>query len=149
MNWAVKLGIIGSVASIISFVMPILGRPRIQSTRAKWIIGLSVLFGAGFCYIAVSQYHSVLDVEFTAAAGSLDLQTFLKELSLGEATVGIEPSVASDLGRKKVKIDVPALKNAPLKYVLDNVLIPQLPGPEQWTYEVVGKTIMIKRGGRK
>jgi hypothetical protein len=83
-----------------------------------------------------------LEIRIYLDAGTYPLDQFLDFLSQSQTKVSV---VASDLQSKTVQIRTLALSDIPLKNVLDQVLIPQLPGPGQWHYEVYGKTVMVKR----
>ena len=98
------------------------------------------------CDPGVNAPHGTIsDVKVYAEAGTYQVADFLEFLSRGPFRVTIDSKTAEDLRHRQIKIKVPSLKDASLQYVLDQVLTPQLPGPEQWTYEVVGKTVMVRR----
>ena len=91
--------------------------------------------------------ESVLDFQIFMYPGTYTLDTFLDNLSVGSATVIIDPLVAEDLHRQHIKISVrTTLKDIRLKDVLDLILIPKLPEHEQWTYAVTGNTVTIRKG---
>jgi hypothetical protein len=90
--------------------------------------------------------RSVLDAQIFMNSGTYSLDAFLDNLSGGTASVIIDPSVAEDLHRKHLKIFLHTdLKNIRVREVLDLILIPRLPEPDQWTYVVTDNTVTIRR----
>jgi len=83
-----------------------------------------------------------LEIRIYMDRGTYSLDQFLDFLSQSQIKVSV---VAEGLQSKKIKIQTLALSDTPLRNVLEQVLIPQLPGPGQWHYEVYGKTVMVKR----
>jgi len=73
---------------------------------------------------------------------------FIHFLSAGPLTVTMDSKTAEFVRSKNGTIRTEELKDVSLGYVLDRILIPQLPGPGTWTYEIVGKTVMIERSPR-
>lgn len=140
--WEWLVGLVGGIASIISLLI-FLVSPSNQRKAA-------VLATAAVTVIAVilaltHHTESISDVKVYAEAGTYRVADFLEFLSRGPFRVTMDSKTAEDLHHRQIKIKVPSLKDVSLQYVLDQVLTPQLPGPEQWTYEVVGKTVMVKR----
>ena len=138
--WLFALNALGSLASVISFIYLILKRTwqRAIATTAFCIPTFFLLF-------FTIHGESTLRDEVTIHSGTVQVADFLDLLSLGSSKVVMDPGVAADLRRRHVKISTPELKNVPLKDVLEEVLLHQLPGPEQWAYDVLGQTVRIKR----
>jgi hypothetical protein len=84
-------------------------------------------------------------ISVSSERGTCVLADFLTFLSTPELKVTMDADTARDLSRRNIKIRTEGFEDVPLRYVLDHILLPQLPGPEQWTYEIVGKTVMIMR----
>jgi hypothetical protein len=85
-------------------------------------------------------------VTVSSDAGTSKVADFLSFLSAGPVVVTMNSSTAEELRSKKSTIQTQAVRDVSLKYALDRILIPQLPGPEKWTYQVEGRTVMIERG---
>lgn len=147
MNWLDALYISGSVASIISVIISLF----VMSGRRRLIVVIgSLVFAAFFLFLAFrnpseDESQSVLNLKISTDQGTLYIADFLTVISRGPAKIVIDPQVAQDLRRRGIKITTPPLNGASLKYVLDEYVLPQLPGPQQWTYEVAGMTVRIKR----
>ncbi len=77
------------------------------------------------------------------SGGTFEVTEFLDFLSQGPLAVSIDPVAARELRTKHIRIAAPALRDVPLKYVLDEIVLKQLPG--QWTYDAVGTTVRLKR----
>ena len=105
------------------------------------LAGLSI-----YLFKRASEEEPILKVRVYTHAGTYEVAEFLEFLSQGPLSVTMDRRLSDELRRRSVTIRTPAHRDVPLQYVLENVLIPQLPGPEQWTYEVVGKTVNVKRG---
>ena len=142
-SWVLALFIAAAAAQIIACETS-LRRGRLW--LALGFIALIIVTGLSL-YPTEEGYgkRSLSEKTVTLNPGSLDVDTFLGALSLGEYKVTMDPSVAHELKQRGVKIKTSAYQDVPFPYVLDHVLIPQLPGPQQWEYEVIGKTIRIKR----
>jgi len=78
-------------------------------------------------------------------AGEYVVADFLQAISKGPLQVSMETDVADELRRKHTSIKTPQLKSVSLKDVLERTFLPQLPEPASWTYDVIGKTIIIKK----
>ena len=139
-EWYPIFGIVGSVASIISIILFLVKHTWLRRAAAIVLI----LLTAFFIFLA---YHreSPLDVKIYIHSGTYQVDQFLKLLSIGPSNVIINPDVGAELRRRGIRIKTSGLKDVSLKYVLDKIVSPQLPGPEQWSYEVEGKTVRLIR----
>jgi S1-C subfamily serine protease len=81
-------------------------------------------------------------------AGTSRMADFLKFLSAGPVAIIMDSDTAEELRRKNATVRTQELRDVTLRYVLEKVLIPQLPGPEKWTYKLEGKTVVIERSNR-
>lgn len=96
-----------------------------------------------------SRDHILDQLTVTSDAGIYRRADFLKFLSGRQLEVIMDSSTATELDRANVKIHTDGFRDVPLRWVLDHVLLPELSGgAEQWTYEIVGKTLLIKRRPR-
>jgi len=138
--WLFTLNVLGSLASIISVIFLILKR-----TWHRVILTAAVCLPTFFLLFFAIRGESILRDEVTIHAGAVQVADFLDLLSQGSLKIIMDRKVAEDLRRKHVKIDVPELKNVRLGDVLEQIVLRQLPGPEQWTYDVLGQTVRIKR----
>lgn len=96
--------------------------------------------------------ENILDrITVSSERGSSSLAAFLDFLSGGpdgSVTVTLDPKAAGDLHPKNLIVHTEAIKDLPLRHVLDRIVLPQLPGPNRWTYELVGNTVIIERTPR-
>ncbi|MFI5093761.1 MAG: hypothetical protein ACHQIK_09990 [Candidatus Acidiferrales bacterium] len=140
--WEWLVGLVGGIASIVSVLLVLVSPSHQRKVAALATVAVTVL-----AVVLALTHHteSISDVKVYAEAGTYQVADFLEFLSRGSFRVTMDSKTAEDLHQRQIKIKVPNLKDASLQYVLDQVLTPQLPGPEQWTYEVVGKTVMVKR----
>lgn len=100
-----------------------------------------------------SSHDNLLPVidQVTASSdpGTYQVVDFLGFLSGRRLKVTMDADAAKDLRSKKVTIRTEGFEDVPVRWVLDRILLPALPGgAEQWTYEIVGKTVMVKRRPR-
>lgn len=84
-------------------------------------------------------------MKFSTDGGSFQVSEALTMMSQGDLRITMDSGTLEELARRHIKIKIPALHDVPLRYVLDSVLLPQLPGPQQWSYERFGKSIVVRR----
>jgi hypothetical protein len=114
-----------------------------EKWRAAAALVATLVMTAIFFFVMHGKACPWPDTVYTEK-GTADVSDFLELLSRGTNIVTMDASLAEELRRQHVVIKIPALKDACLKDVLEDVVLKQLPG-HGWTYEVVGKTIWIKR----
>jgi S1-C subfamily serine protease len=87
-------------------------------------------------------------ITVSSDSGSYSIANFLKFLTGRRLQVTMDEDAAAYLRRKNSKLTIrtEGFKDLPLKSVLDGILVPALPGgSKQWTYDVVGSTVMVRR----
>jgi S1-C subfamily serine protease len=88
-------------------------------------------------------------ITVSSDAGKYQLTDFLKFLSGRELKVSMDSSAASDLDRQNITVRTDGFQDVPLRWVLEEVLLRALPGgTDQWAYDVVGRTVIVKRRAR-
>ncbi len=142
MDWHLVAAVIGIVGVFFGLIRLFLKPPA-----QKRLAAVALIFLFAFAtYEGCTYVHDPLRKEKVyTEGGNFPVDGFLRIISQGTLQVSMDSRILSDLSQKHVIIKVQPLKGAPMKYVLDHVFIPQLPGPEQWSYDVVGTTVMVQR----
>jgi hypothetical protein len=149
-NWYRILGAISGIGTLIQIVLLAI-KPAWRRTGVFIALIFLAIITVGFFYSAKSnsptpdQESSPLVLKVDTAAGTSQIDEFLRFLSEGSPKVIIDPPTLEELRRRHITIKTSDLKGVPLQYVLDEILIPQLPGPQQWVYDVIGQTVRIRR----
>lgn len=141
--WVLAIFVTAAIAQIVACVV------SLKRAKLWWAIGfVATVVVTGIAFNSAEAHYgkrSLSEETITLNPGTFEVDAFLRLLSLGKYQVVMDPSVARELGRRGVKIKTSAYQDVPFTYILEHVLTPQLPGPQQWDYEVVGKTVRIKR----
>src|SRR5512147_939169 len=137
MPWQMWVGVIGTLASMASLMALIFGPgPQKKFTAVALILLFAI---TAYAWIDYLQNPLLRDKVYTDG-GNFRVDNFLGVISQGRLQVTMDTATSAELKQRNVVIRVQPLKNVSMKYVLDHVLLPQLPGPQQWEYEVIGTT---------
>jgi hypothetical protein len=142
-SWVLALFVTAAIAQIIACIA------SLRRAKFWWAAGfVMTVIVTGIVFYSAEEHYgkkNLSEKTVTFNPGTFEVDTFLRMLSQGEYRVVMDPPVANELMKRGIKIKTSAYQDVPFTYILDQVLTPQLPGPQQWDYEVVGKTIRIKR----